>query len=133
VILLDTNAAIWLALDRPDLGKRSRRIIQNAVRDGELAISAISFWEVALLTAKGRMRRPESVRELRQQILSSGTMELPLTGEIAIAAGELDGLHGDPADRFIVATAIAHNATLMTADERLLRWRHSVRRQNAEA
>jgi PIN domain nuclease of toxin-antitoxin system len=59
-------------------------------------------------------------------------VELPLTGEIAIAAAELEGLHADPADRFIAATAIAHNATLMTADDRLLRWRHGVRRHNAE-
>jgi PIN domain nuclease of toxin-antitoxin system len=132
VILLDTNAAIWLALDNPDLGKRSRRIIENAVRDGELAISAISFWEIALLIAKGRVRRPDSVRELRRQLLNSGVAELPLTGEIAIGAGELESLHGDPADRFIAATAIVHDAMLMTADEKLLRWRHPLRRQNAE-
>ena len=132
MILLDTNAAIWLALDDHDLGKRSRRIIEKAVQDKELAISAISFWEIALLIAKGRMRRPDSVRELRQQLLNSGTTELPLTGEIAISAGELESLHGDPADRFIAATAVAHNAILITADTRLLRWRHPLRRQNAE-
>ena len=132
MILLDTNAAIWLALDSPDLGRRSRRLVEKAVRDGLLAISAISFWEIALLIKKGRMRRPNSVGELRHQLLSSGTTELPLTGEIAISAGELDGLHGDPADRFIAATAIIHGATLMTADERLLRWRHPLPRENAE-
>lgn len=132
MILLDTNAAIWLALDSPDLGKRSRRIVGKAAMDGELAISAISFWEIALLIIKGRMRRPDSVRELRRQLLSLGITELPVTGEIAIGAGELEDLHGDPADRFIAATAIAHDATLVTADERLLRWRHGLRRQNAE-
>jgi PIN domain nuclease of toxin-antitoxin system len=132
VILLDTNAAIWLALDSPDLGKRSRRIVGKAAMDGALAISAISFWEIALLIIKGRMRRPDSVRELRRQLLSLGITELPVTGEIAIGAGELEDLHGDLADRFIAATAIAHDATLVTADERLLRWRHGLRRQNAE-
>lgn len=132
MILLDTNAAIWLALDRPDLGRRSRRLAEKAARDGELAISAISFWEIGLLVAKGRMRRPVSVRELRRQLLSSGTAELPLTGEIAIRAAELDGLHGDPADRFVAATAITHGAMLMTADERLLQWPHSLRRHNAQ-
>jgi PIN domain nuclease of toxin-antitoxin system len=133
VILLDTNAAVWLALDSRDLGRRSRKIIESASNEGDLAISAISFWEIALLISKGRMRRPHSVRELRQQLLNSGTTELPLTGEIAISAGELESLHGDPADRFIAATAIVHDATLITADERLLRWRHPLRRQNAEA
>lgn len=63
---------------------------------------------------------------------SAGATELALTGEIAILARELDGLHADPADRFIAATAIAHNAALITADDRLLRWRHSLRRHNAE-
>lgn len=69
---------------------------------------------------------------MRNVILGGGAAELPLTGEIAILAGELDGLHADPADRFIAATAIAHDATLVTADDRLLQWRHSVRRHNAE-
>jgi PIN domain nuclease of toxin-antitoxin system len=39
---------------------------------------------------------------------------------------------GNPADRFIVATAIAHDAMLVTADDRLLQWRHGLRRHNAE-
>ena len=64
--------------------------------------------------------------------MSEGAIELPLTGEIAILAEELEGLHGDPADRFIVATAFAHDATLVTADARLLQWRHGLRRHNAE-
>ena len=132
MILLDTNAAIWLALDSPDLGRRSRRLVEKAARDGQLTISAISFWEIALLIKKGRMRRPNSVGELRHQLLRSGATELPLTGEIAISAGELEGFHNDPADRFIAATAITHQATLMTADERLLRWRHPLARENAE-
>jgi PIN domain nuclease of toxin-antitoxin system len=108
-------------------------MVEKAAPDGELAISSISFWEIALLIAKNRMRRPDSIRELRQQLLNSGVTELPLTGEIAISAGELESLHGDPADRFIAATAIVHDATLMTSDEKLLRWRHPLRRQNAEA
>lgn len=69
---------------------------------------------------------------MRRQMIGAGATELPLTGEIAILAGELDGLHADPADRFIVATAIAHDAILITADERLLQWSHKLRRQNAE-
>jgi PIN domain nuclease of toxin-antitoxin system len=75
---------------------------------------------------------PDSARQVRRLILNEGAAELPLTGEIAMLAGELEGLHGDPADRFIAATAIVHDATLVTADDRLLRWRHTVRRQNAE-
>ena len=108
------------------------RTIDRALEDDELAVSVISFWEITLLIAKRRVRSIDSAAETRDFILRAGIGELPLTGEIAILAGELDSLHGDPADRFIAATAIRHDATLVTADEKLLRWRHSLRRQNAK-
>jgi PIN domain nuclease of toxin-antitoxin system len=132
VILLDTHVALWLTLGSDSLGKRSRRLTQQAAAEKELAISAVSFWEIALLITKRRLRPPDTAKEMRRQILGAGAIELPLTGEIAILAGELEGLHADPADRFIVATAVVHDATLVTADDRLLQWRHSVRRHNAE-
>ncbi len=84
-----------------------------------------------MLIAKRRLRAVKSAGELRAKLLSAGIRELPLTGDIAILAGELDALHGDPADRMIVATAIAHDATLMTADENLLKRRHRLKRQDA--
>ena len=132
MILLDTHAALWFTSDNGLLGKRSQRALDRALEDDQLAVSVISFWEITLLIAKRRVRSIDSAAETRDFILRAGIGELPLTGEIAILAGELDSLHGDPADRFIAATAIRHDATLVTADEKLLRWRHSLRRQNAE-
>ena len=132
MILLDTHVALWLTLGSSSLGKRSRRIAQQALAENELAISAVSFWEVAMLISKGRLRPPETAHEMRRRILSEGALELPVTGDIAILAGELDDLHADPADRFIAATAISHDATLVTADNKLLQWRRSLRRHNAE-
>jgi PIN domain nuclease of toxin-antitoxin system len=49
VILLDTHAAVWVAVDNRALGKHSEQILKKAVRAGKLAVSAISFWEIALL------------------------------------------------------------------------------------
>jgi PIN domain nuclease of toxin-antitoxin system len=132
VILLDTHVALWLTADSNSLGRRSRRIAKQAAAGDQLAISAVSFWEIALLIAKGRLRPPETANEMRRRILGEGAVELPLTGAIAIMAAELEGLHAGPADRFIAATAIVHDATLVTADVRLLNWRHTLRRQNAE-
>ena len=68
--------------------------------------------------------------ELRLQLLDAGIAELPLTGEIALLSATLE-LHPDPADRFIAATAILHQVTLLTANARLLDWKHALRRQNA--
>src|ERR1700730_2330303 len=131
VILLDTHAAIWLAIDK-GLGRQSQRIADKALADDRLAISAFSFWELAMLIARRRLRALKSAGEQRTKLLAAGVRELPLTGEIAILAVELDGVSGDPADRIIAATAIAYEATLITADDNLLRWRHRLKRQDAE-
>lgn len=131
MIVLDTHAAIWFTAADAALGKQSELIARQALNEDRLAVSAITFWEIALLTAKGRLEGLQNPNEQRSRILSGGILELPLTGDIAVLAVELQNLHGDPADRFIAATAIAHDATLMTADKRLLSWRHKLKRQNA--
>lgn len=132
MILLDTHAAVWLATEDPNLGAQSRRQAEDASRNDDLLVSAISFWEIALLTAKNRLQTGTTPMELRTLLLESGVRELPLAGDIAILSVTLDGLHADPADRFIAATAIAHDAVLVTADDALLHWRHkALRRQDA--
>jgi PIN domain nuclease of toxin-antitoxin system len=132
VILLDTHAAIWLANEDRMLGMQSRDIILTAREENQLSISAISFWEIALLVSKDRLELHRDPFQLRNELLGSGVTELPLSGDIAMLAVRLENLHGDPADRFIIATAITHDATLLTADQRLLGWRHRLLRQNAE-
>lgn len=129
--LLDTHAAIWLATDSASLGKRSRSLVAEALAADRLAVASISFWEIAMLIAKGRLQALMPPADLRARLLDTGVNELVLTGEIALLAAGLDGLHGDPADRFIAASAIVHQATLVTADERLLGWKHSLKRHDA--
>jgi PIN domain nuclease of toxin-antitoxin system len=131
VILLDTHAAIWFMNNDPALGARSKAIALAALKADELGLSAISFWEIALLIAKRRLLWGEPVAALREQIIGAGLIELPLTGTIAMAAAELKSLHADPADRFIAATAVVQDAALMTADKKLLRWHHVIRRYDA--
>jgi PIN domain nuclease of toxin-antitoxin system len=48
-----------------------------------------------------------------------------------MGAVELEGLHSDPIDRIIVATAVAHDAVLLTADRAILQWSGGLRRQDA--
>jgi len=74
-----------------------------------------------MLVLKGRMRLDEAPRDWRRVLLAIGLQEVPIAGEIAMLAPELD-LHRDPADRFIVATTLALGATLVTADRHLLAW-----------
>jgi PIN domain nuclease of toxin-antitoxin system len=131
VILLDTHVLLWAASDDRKLGRKTRNMIDRRWANGELAVPAIAFWEVGLLEARGRVSLSTPVRAWRNAVLTAGAVELPLDGNVALRALNLAGLHDDPADRFIVATALAHEATLVTADARLLEWRHSLERQDA--
>lgn len=131
MILLDTHVLIWLTKESASLGQRSRAAYDRAIQNNEVAISVVSYWELGMLVAKGRLEAAHAPAYYRQNIRETAIIELPLTGDIAILAAELRLLHGDPADRFIAATALAHGATLMTADRRLLAWDGDLAREDA--
>ena len=122
MILLDTHALIWLNLGLPRLGPRARQAADEALLEDRLAVSAVSFWEVAVLVQRHRVELEKSTDRWHQDLLRSGLIEIPLDGKIAIAAIALPDLHSDPADLFIAATAINEEARLITADRRLLNW-----------
>jgi PIN domain nuclease of toxin-antitoxin system len=122
LILLDTQAIIWLEAADPRLGAEARVLIDRALSDGELAISAISFCEIAWLLRAGRVTLPLPPAAWRISLLAAGLSEIPLDGEIAIAAVALADFHKDPADRLIVATALDEGARLVTSDAKILAW-----------
>ncbi len=131
MIVLDTHALIWLRTGDGRLGPDSRRTVDNALGDERLAVSAMTFWEVAMLKDKGRLDFPEDVGRWRQELLGQGITEITVDGEIGILANELPGFHADPADRIIVATALAGHHLIITADEHILRWSGNVNRMDA--
>ncbi len=131
MILLDTHVLAWIAEGNPQTGLSARRLADDALQKDELMVSAFSFWELAMLEAKGRLKGDWSADRLRRKSLEQGIREVVVSGEIGIAAVGLAGLPGDPADRIIAATAMSVDATLLTADERLLRWRGKLRTVDA--
>ena len=129
-MLLDTHVMLWLRLGERELGTGARVEIDRAWQSGEVAVSAISFWEVAMLKAKGRIIFPEDVALWRKEQLAQGVVEIAVDGEIGIGAVSLTGFHADPADRLIVATALRGHL-LATADEKILDWTGNVSRLDA--
>ena len=87
-----------------------------------VAVCAISFWEVTMLAARGRVELRQSPESWRGDWLRAGLEEIALDGALALAAAELAEFHPDPADRFIAATAMGRAATLITGDQAMLRW-----------
>jgi PIN domain nuclease of toxin-antitoxin system len=122
-VVLDTNALIWTLDDQGELGRRSREEIEQALRDSRLMVSAVSFWEVAMLVAKKRLTLDRPASRWRLDALKMGVSEVQLDGELAIDSADLTGLHNDPMDRFIAATAVKMKATLITSDRTLLSWK----------
>jgi PIN domain nuclease of toxin-antitoxin system len=131
VIVLDTHVLAWTDFAERKLGRKARALIERLWGRGEVAVCAMSFWEAALLQARGRLELPAAAGEWRGQLLAAGLVELPVDGNAAIRAVGLGGLPNDPIDRLIVATALHHGAALLTADERLLGWDHSLVRHDA--
>ena len=130
MILLDTHVLVWLWTGASHLGKSTRRIMDVALRNQVLAVSAMTFWEVAMLRNKGRLDFTEDVGLWRRELLGQGLAEIPVDGEIGIRANALPGFHADPADRIIVSTALEGHR-LLTADAGILRWSGNLNRLDA--
>ncbi len=133
VIVLDTHVLVWLDEGNQKVGTNSRRLIDDSLREDALGVSAISFWEVAMLVQKGRVELKLDLADWRRELLEYGLEEIPVTGSIGIQAAGLENFHGDPADRLITATALERRATLVTADERMLGWHSDFPRQDVRS
>lgn len=131
MILLDTNAFIWMDSGADRLGSKSLALIRAEWLRQNVFVSAVTFWECAMLVRDQRMTFSPSVAEWRKDMLDKGAREVAPDGAIATAAVSLALPYKDPADRFIVATALAKDALLVTADERILAWSGPLRRQDA--
>ena len=131
MIVLDTHVLAWADNDERKLGRKARALINRMWNQGEVAVCAMSFWEMAMLQARGRIELPATAEEWRGQLLAAGLVELPVDGTVGIRAAALGGLPNDPVDRLVVATALHHGAALVTADERLLGCSHPLVRHDA--
>ncbi len=114
-LLLDTHIWIrWLSSDQP-LPEKLVRQIEEADR---LAVSAVSCWEVAYLAKKKRIELPLALADWMTAALEgSGVEVINLSSSMAVKAAGLPDIHRDPADRFIIATALESSFSLVSFDE----------------
>lgn len=115
-LLLDTHVWIWRLLDPERLSEAAEKAIAD--RRSELFLSPISAWETMVLARKGRLSLAPSPAEwVLDALRRSAPKAMPLSHSIAMRSEALDGFASDdPADRFLVATALEHELTLVTAD-----------------
>ncbi|HKT50117.1 MAG TPA: type II toxin-antitoxin system VapC family toxin [Candidatus Angelobacter sp.] len=115
-LLLDTHIWLWSVLEPHRIHRNLARELSSEAN--ECWISPISIWEALTLQRKGRVQMEGDLRTWLADSLKN-VREAPLTNEIAIEAQFLN-LHGNPADRFLAATAKVLDLTLVTADKNLL-------------
>ena len=101
MLLLDTHVLLWQERGDRKMGPRTRHIFERALQESDVAVSAISFWEVGMQIQKGRLDLRRDLDAWRRDLLEHGLIEIPVGGRIAARAGLLPNMHGDPADRII--------------------------------
>lgn len=125
MILLDTNALLWATANSRRIGTKTKRRLDNALADGQLAVPTIVFLEAARLHWANRVDLGMSPDIWHRRHIDLGLREIPLTGKIAVAAAALEprrGFHGDPGDQIVTATALTRGGTLVTSDRAILAW-----------
>jgi len=127
MIVLDTHIWLWwVNNDVAALGANRKELIEDV---DIVAVSAISCFEVAWLERHGRIVLPcERNSWFEKALQGSGIILLPITPQIAGIAVDLSEHHSDPQDRIIIATALAHEGQLMSADSKFPLYEELARR-----
>jgi len=116
VIVLDTHALLWWALDPEQLSKRAAATLREMEQAGGYA-SSISIWELGIKVKRGKLELPLTIEEFTRRIEGGGIVELvPVDTGVWLRSLSLEWRHPDPADRVIVATALIKQVPVLSKD-----------------
>ena len=124
MLLLDTHVWIWTLAGDARIGRRARSLLARAESRDVIRISPITLFEVMALHTVARLQLTRPPDEWIRQAMSSAPVRIAeLSPAIAIDAGRIPrDVLADPVDRLLVATARGMEATLLTADARILQY-----------
>ena len=126
MIVLDTHALVWWVAGDSTLSKKAKAAIERELSGGEIIVSAISAWEIAMLVEREKLVLSMDVGSWLATVAAVEVVRfMPVDAEIAIKSVDLPGdFHKDPADRMIVATARKLAVPLVTKDEKIRSYAH---------
>ena len=117
--LLDTHIWLWAATEPHKLSSEVHRLLSNPEVDRFL--SPVSLWEFSVLVEKKRFALKEDFGVWVQRTIADLKLqEIPLNWRVAYELRFILPYHKDPADRFLVATAVAFDLTLITSDQKMI-------------
>ena len=123
--ILDTHSFLWFAQgNKNELSQQNIKDIEGYAHTHSLYLSAISLWEISMLSKKARISLElPCLKWIEQAVEMPGLEIAALTPAIATESAYLPGeFHGDPADQIIVATARVIHASLITRDEKIINY-----------
>lgn len=124
-LLLDTHVLLW-SQNWPE--RLPAALYEMMARpEIELVFSTASVWEVAIKHSQARTDFQADPSALRQKLLETGYVELPVLGEHAVAVATLPWIYKDPFDRLLIAQAIVEGVELLTVDRQLARYPGPIR------
>ncbi len=117
-VLLDTHALIWAIVKPARLSRVAAGIIHDV--KSRIYVSAASAWEIATKVRLGKLNEAdELVKSFEQVVPQAGYIFLPVDVNVALRAGRLVGVNGDPFDRMVAAQALAMDIPVISIDPKL--------------
>lgn len=122
MIVLDTHALLWWVEGDDRLPDHVRDRLDRT-RSSDVAVSSISLWEIVLKSRRGALDLGVDARDWVSDVLATERLGcIPIDATIAAVAAGFEGVwtdNRDPADRFIVATALDRDAELVSGDAKI--------------
>ena len=111
-LLLDTHALLWWLADDPQLGPRTRGLIEDPAND--VLVSIASLWEIAVKLRVGKLHA--DLDAIMDAAKHEGFVILGITPGHLLALAKLPMHHRDPFDHLLIAQAITENAVFLSED-----------------
>ena len=127
MIVLDTHILVWWVSGDSQISRKAIQAIENEINgDGDILVSSITAWEVSMLVDKDRLTLTMDVDAWLQTVNDIDCVSfVAVDNKVAVESTRLPGeFHKDPADRMIVSLARSMSAPLVTADEKILNYKH---------
>lgn len=115
-ILLDTQIFLWALAEPKRLGEQAKSCLKS--QKNQLYLSAASSWEIAIKAGLGKLPLPEPPdKYISTRMASLKIAPLDIKHYHTFIVYQLPLYHRDPFDRILIASAIAENFPLMSADQ----------------
>jgi len=119
--LFDTHALIFWS-NKELVSDDFIKYFDKQDQKGNIFVSSISFWEIALLVKKGKIEMKD-IHGWKNEILSNTNVKLinPTSSEM-IDSTLLPDHHKDPFDRLLIAQAHRNKLLLVTKDKKIQKY-----------